>query len=101
MSRRKQRKEPRKELRRKYNARFGGYSVEQDMLILERFKTLVTHLGVTDTAREFVQSVVETTSGKEVGELHKSKFRTIGVRNIIGLYVGQVGTLFGCSHGII
>ena len=92
----------RKELRRKYNARFGGYSPEQDMLILQRFKTLVTHLGFTsDTARQFLQSVLEMTSGKKISELHKSKFRTIGVRNIFGLYVGQVGTFVGCSHGII
>ena len=83
----------RKELRRKYNARFGGHSVEQDEMILRRFKEIVSHLGVEGSAREFIQSVLETTSGKNKAELHKSKFRTIGVRNIIGLYVGQVGDM--------
>ena len=87
----------RKKLRRKYNAKFGGYSVEQDQLILRRFKRLVTHLGAEGKARQFLQSVLDTTSGKNLAELHKSKFRTIGVRNIIGLYVGQVGDMFlGC-----
>ena len=81
----------RKKLRKKYKAKFGGYSVEQDELILRRFKTLVSEAVTEGTPREFLQSVLETCSGKNQAELHKSKSRTIAVRNIIGLYVGQVG----------
>lgn len=81
----------RKELRRKYMAKFGGYSVEQDELILRRFKTLASEVVTEGTPREFLQTVLDTCSGKSLAELHKSKFRTIAVRNIIGLYVGQVG----------
>ena len=81
----------RKELRRKYKAKFGGYSPDQDEMILKRFKVLVSEVVTEGTPREFLQTVLETCGGKNQAELHKSKFRTIGVRNIIGLYVGQVG----------
>ena len=80
----------RKELRMKYNAKFGGYSLEQDEMILRRFRGLVDEVVTEGTAREFLQSVMETCNGENQQELHTSKFRTIAVRNIIGLYVGQV-----------
>ena len=83
----------RKELRRKYKAKFGGYSVEQDEQIIRRFKTLFSEAVTEGTPREFLQSVLETCSGKDQAELQKSKSRTIAVRNIIGLYVGQVGDI--------
>jgi len=79
----------RKELRMKYNAKFGGYSLEQDEMILRRFRGLVDEVVTEGTAREFLQSVMETCNGENQQELHTSKFRTIAVRNIIGLYVGQ------------
>jgi len=79
----------RKELRRKYNAKFGNYNHEQDEMILKRFRSLVSEVITDGNPREFLQSVLDTCCGKDLAELHKSKFRTIGVRNIIGLYVGQ------------
>ena len=80
----------REELKRKYNAKFGGYSLEQDTMILRRFKVLFSEVVTEGTPREFLQTVLETCGGKDLAEVYKSKFRTIGVRNIIGLYVGQV-----------
>ena len=84
----------RKELRRKYNAKFGNYNLEQDEMILKRFRSLVSEAVTEGTPRDFLQSVLDTCCGKDPAELHRSKFRTIGVRNIIGLYVGQVNSRF-------
>ena len=80
----------RKELRRKYNAKFGKYTQEQDEMILKRFRSLISEVLTEGNPREFLQSVLDTCCRKSLAELHESKFRTIGVRNIIGLYVGQV-----------
>merc|ERR1719220_2872835 len=58
-------------------------------MILKRFNYLVSQVVTEGDGRQFLKTVVECCNGKNRKELHKDKWRTIGVRNIIGLYVGQ------------
>jgi len=74
-------------LRREYKAKFGRYHDEQDSMLLERFDTLVQH-GVVEDKEEFCNFLNIYCNGKDQKELMKNR-RSIGVRNIVGLYVGQ------------
>jgi len=74
-------------LRRKFGAR-NCYHEEQDQLILRRFETLVEN-GIVVDKKEFCEFLNQYCSGKDRKEFLKTKSRTIGVRNIVGLYVGQ------------
>merc|ERR1719431_708181 len=80
-------REYRRFLRKKYKAKFGRYHDEQDSMLLQRFDTLVQH-GVVEDKVEFYNFLNIHCNGKDQKELMKSK-RSIGVRNIVGLYVGQ------------
>ena len=82
------REEERAQLRAKYGARFGGYYDEQDDGICRRFLTLMENHVVEDRM-QFCRDLDEYCSGKNQLELIRTSRRTIGVRNIVGLYVGQ------------
>jgi len=74
-------------LRRKYGAKFGRYYEEQDTMLLSRFNTLVQQ-GVVEDKEEFCHFLNIYCSGKDQAELMKST-RNIGIRNIVGLFIGQ------------
>ena len=76
-----------KELRARFQAKFGGYFTEQDDMILKRFRDLMLEVG--SDGKEFLESVQEKCSFLPQAEVKMHKKRKIGVRNIIGLYVGQ------------
>eukprot|EP00090_Calanus_glacialis_P017672 TRINITY_DN27452_c0_g1_i1.p1 TRINITY_DN27452_c0_g1~~TRINITY_DN27452_c0_g1_i1.p1 ORF type:complete len:1070 (-),score=344.13 TRINITY_DN27452_c0_g1_i1:73-3246(-) len=80
-------REYREILRKKFGAKFGNFYEEQDLKILRRFNTLIENRVVEDKA-EFCNFLNTYCSGKDIKELRKSS-RSIGVRNIVGLFVGQ------------
>jgi len=80
-------KEYRGILRRKYGAKFGKYYEEQDLMLTKRFNTLVQH-GVVEDKEEFCHFLNIYCNGKDQAELMKST-RNIGIRNIVGLFIGQ------------
>jgi len=80
-------REYRRILRKRFGAKFGNFYEEQDLMIMRRFNTLVESRVVEDKA-EFCNFLNTYCSGKDQKELHRSR-RSIGVRNIVGLYVGQ------------
>ena len=80
-------REKKKELRAKFQAKFGGYFTEQDEMILKRFNDLMLEVG--SDGKEFLESVQEKCSFLPQADVKMHKKRRIGVRNIIGLHVGQ------------
>jgi len=77
----------RKLLKRKYKAKFGKYYEEQDEMLMKRFNILVQN-GIVANKEEFCTFLNTYCSGNDKKELAKNK-RNIGVRNIIGLFIGQ------------
>jgi len=77
----------RKKLSKDFKAKFGKYTKYEDDLILNRFNHLLREEVIED-GREFLKMMMKTCCGKDQTNL-KSHGRTLGARNILGLYIGQ------------
>ena len=78
-------KDLRNELRAKYGAKFSKHTAHEDSLILKRLGKL-KRANLVEDFDMFIHTLFDFCKGER---LQRKSDRQLGVRNIIGLYVGQ------------